>query len=316
VSHEFHVGFPPLAVVIRMTCSDRLVHDRIAARFAVAGGVAAALTMAVSGPSPGGDVVGSVHVEAVPHESGYTVSFAGSVPGLGSVSSPTYFSELGPLEHDAYTVVLTVLQTALLPRAMVAVHAAFVDVDGAGVLVAGPSGAGKSTTAFAALTRGFPVHSGEISIVGDGWLKLGESSVAVASGAIERWGLSVLPSAERRGGGWVFPLPELPEPRRIDAVVFPRVHAGGCSHERVPYRSAQVLAFECVTSQAPVWRMVGNRTETVRIPWDTSASVISIEQAFRLCDVPTWHVEGTPADIAACLTDLVARKPPDRGSRT
>lgn len=290
--------FPPVPASIRLTCSDIAVHESLVT--ALTGEPLAVPTMEIRPALGHEETAGAFHIEAEGDESGYTVAFS------GDVTTRSYRTSLGGLVADTCTVALTALQTVLLSRSEVAVHAAFADVDGAGVLIAGPSGSGKSSTAVAALAAGYDVYSGEISFVGDCHLALGESGLSVAVGAVERFGLTPTAGTRRRGGNLTLPLAPLPGRRAIDAVVFPRVGNVPTARRRVARREAEVQLFECVTSQAPIWRLVGGRTEHVKSPWDASASRNTIAQAFRLCDAPTWLIEGTPAGVVESIADLVA----------
>lgn len=299
MTYECELAFSAIDAAIRVTCSDRLVLERIAAQLSTASGVVAALSMTVKRGAGSGRAVGAVHVESARAGSAFAVSFS------GSASTRRYIADIDEIVADTYTVVLAVLQTALMPRSVIAIHAAFLDVHGAGVLVAGPSGAGKTSTSVAALEAGFAVFASEITFIGDGWVLLGESSLTIEAGAMAEFGLGVPENAERRGTSWIVPLPVLFEPRMIDVVVFPRVGLFPCVRRRVPRRSAEVQAFECVTSQASVWRMVGNRTEHVSVPWDASSSVHTINQAFRICDRPTWLIGGTPQTVVSSIAEIV-----------
>jgi hypothetical protein len=263
--------------------------------------IAPAINMIVRPSSQSGTVTGSIHVETVSAGANFDIAFS------GSASTQRYIADMDQIVADTYNVVLAVLQTALVPQSIVALHAAFFDLNGAGVLVAGPSGAGKTSLAVAALQAGCSVFSSEITFVSEGLVRLGESSLIIGTGAVAKFGFDMRKTTtERRGSNWVMGLPLLSEARKIDLVVFPRVGLVPQGRRRLPRKGAEVQAFECAASQASLWRVVGDRTELVHVPWDAASSVATIAQAFRICQEPAWVIEGSPQDVMNSISEILS----------
>lgn len=240
---------------------------------------------------PAYDVSDSVAITASVAGDAVEIAFA------GAVETATFASPLVGLHWDFWKLVTAIVSKRLLERGLVTFHAACFEHDEVTYLVPGGSGAGKSSLSYQARSVGARVYASELCFVAGTKIVAGNATLSIDADAITALAMPAVAAEPAERGKLLIANDHLAAPRRVDAIVFPKVTAGGCVVRQISARRTRMLLYENAIGQTAIAQLIDEQTTPVLLlPTARDLAVIALATR-ELAAAWVAMVEGSPSEI-------------------